>query len=308
MDIASPAPRGKEATERGGKTVLGGTGYFITPAPKEITLSNEDFFRTMFGDLRDGAYAWTCTFPGDAKKASGASWRGKLLQTFDEPLSRHDNNFVAISSHTSKRVEADVQGIHFMMLDDLGTKGVGLDQLPVAPSYVFETSSGNFQAGWRLENPASVDAQAYKRFIKAVLEAGWGDKDADSAVRYCRLPVGANAKAAVCQANGGKPFETVVREWEPMRVFTLSALAKAFSIEYEIALAAPQAPESAPDWQSRRRLDGEVMDDVVSALDAINDGDDREVWLKVGFALKSTDDDAAWYQIWIGRFYIYRWM
>ena len=83
---------------------------------------------------------------------------------------------------------------HVLVLDDIGTK-ISLDSLPddFAPTYIIETSAGNFQYGYVLREPITKLEQA-EALIQIVYEAGVTDKGGRMANKLVRLPDGVNGK------------------------------------------------------------------------------------------------------------------
>ena len=71
------------------------------------------------------------------------------------------------------------------MLDDLGTK-IPLDRLgSFKPTWLIETSLGNFQGGIVLKDPITDLAEA-ESVQKSILNAGYGDRGAGGISRWAR--------------------------------------------------------------------------------------------------------------------------
>jgi hypothetical protein len=85
--------------------------------------------------------------------------------------------------------------MRFLVLDDIGTK-VPVDKLPKAlkPTYIIESSEGNFQYGYVLEEPVT-DVEAAKMLVQLAYESGFSDAGGKVAVKLARLPAGINGKA-----------------------------------------------------------------------------------------------------------------
>jgi len=83
---------------------------------------------------------------------------------------------------------------HVLVLDDIGTK-IPLSALPVdfLPTYVIETSKGNFQYGYVLVDPIT-ELEHAEALIQIVYEAGVTDKGGRMANKLVRLPEGVNGK------------------------------------------------------------------------------------------------------------------
>ena len=83
---------------------------------------------------------------------------------------------------------------HVLVLDDIGTK-VPEDKIPETfePTYIIETSEGNFQYGYVLENPLTVLGQA-EALVQLAYNAGFSDAGGKMANKLVRLPGGVNGK------------------------------------------------------------------------------------------------------------------
>ncbi len=122
--------------------------------------------------------------------------------------------------HQVKKRLENVRSAMVLPLDDIGTKAEPPD---VPPSYVIETSEGNYQWGYLLEpyNVASPAGQAYyDSILYSMAEAGHNDPGCRSATRLVRLPGSLHTTGFVAR----------VTEWNPQRVWELEALAEAFDI------------------------------------------------------------------------------
>ena len=108
----------------------------------------------------------------------------------------------------------------FLMLDDIGTKS---KEPPLPPTWVMETSSGNFQWGYAYTDQPTVGEQAAALHVLA--EAGYTDPGAINAVRNCRLPGSVNLKPS---AEG---FAARLVAFHPDREFTLPQICEALGVE-----------------------------------------------------------------------------
>ena len=108
----------------------------------------------------------------------------------------------------------DVKNAVVLVCDDIGTKS---KPLPVRPSFVIETSAGNYQWGYILQ-PFDVStpdgAEYYDSCLRCLAEAGYNDAGFRSANRFARLP-GSLHKSG---------FAAVVDHWHPERVWDLEVL------------------------------------------------------------------------------------
>jgi hypothetical protein len=83
---------------------------------------------------------------------------------------------------------------HVLVLDDIGSK-VPVSKIPAdfLPTYIIETSAGNFQYGYVLEEPLTELAEA-SALVQLVYEAGYSDGGGMMATKLVRLPDGVNGK------------------------------------------------------------------------------------------------------------------
>ena len=133
-----------------------------------------------------------------------------------------------------------------MVLDDVGTKS---KVPPLAPTWIIETSPGNFQYGYVFsEQPSTGDFAAA---IKAIAEAGYTDGGAINPVRNFRLPGSVNLK------EGRDRFASVLTEFHPEREFTLEAICAALNVTPAPADTATVRPIA---------LDDDGTDDVLAWL------------------------------------------
>lgn len=116
------------------------------------------------------------------------------------------------------RRERDCAAIHGLMLDDIGTKALPLDRLEACPpSYVIETSEGNFQVAYLFTQPVTEFATV-KALNQSMVDAGLCDPGAKSpSTRYGRLPFAKNGKKAPA-------FQCRLVEWHPERRYTVEEI------------------------------------------------------------------------------------
>ena len=116
-------------------------------------------------------------------------------------------------------VAANCTHVLVMVLDDIGTKS---KVPPLPPTWVMETSPGNFQWGYAFsEQPGTGDFAAA---IKAIAEAGYTDGGAINPVRNFRVPGSVNLKP------GRGNFASVLAEFHPEREFTLAEVCTALGV------------------------------------------------------------------------------
>ena len=91
--------------------------------------------------------------------------------------------------------------LHVVVLDDIGTK-IPEASLPkgLEPSYIVESSEGNFQYGFVLETPIDVLEHA-TALIHLVYGSGYSDTGGGMPTKAVRLPGGVNGKAGTPKQN-----------------------------------------------------------------------------------------------------------
>ena len=162
-------------------------------------ITNEQFLTAIFKDLAEPLRPFVLGFAGkpkDRKAWGGDAWRwGKTTTENDNQNWYFSLAVFGPCADGYHRREKDCASIYGVMLDDVGTKALTLERLAdCPPSYVIETSPGNYQAGYLFTEP-QTDLQAVKGLNQSMVEAGLSDPGAKSpATRYGRLPAGINGK------------------------------------------------------------------------------------------------------------------
>jgi hypothetical protein len=196
-----------------------------------LQVSNDDFLRLVTTKMPAGQRAWVTQFPQDP--STEGEWTGQPYDPARPVQWRADcNTYMAIGSmlpgaHT--RSNKNFGALLAIVLDDIGTK-VQLDAPRPEPSWVIETSPGNFQYGYYLNDPITDDRLAARLIGGLVQKGGITDGGASGIVRYVRLPVGVNTKRDIVFANGG-PWRTRLLVWDLNRQYSAQALADAFQME-----------------------------------------------------------------------------
>jgi hypothetical protein len=170
----------------------------------------------------DGAIK--CTWPAflpSTKIKKGESW---YVNTASFIVDRFQDGKVSASA-------ANCEYVLFMMLDDIGSKS---KTPPLDPTWILETSEGNFQWGYAFsEQPSKGDFTAA---IRAIADAGYTDPGACNAVRNVRLPGSVNMKP------GRNNFEARLVEFHPTREYTLADICTALDVTPAEADTTANAP------------------------------------------------------------------
>lgn len=190
-----------------------------------------------------------------------------VRQTLRKPLSYHDNGapkasfpsfrpedariregeswYISIGLYLTDRFEdcrvsasaRNIENVALLVLDDVGTKS---KTPPLKPSYVLETSTGNFQ--WGFVFSKAPHKKEYIAAYNAIARAGYSDPGANNPVRNVRLPGSVNLK------RGKDGFVTKLVEFNKEAQYTLEEICKALDVT-------PDDVETAGDHASIRLKD-----------------------------------------------------
>ena len=206
----------------------------LSPAPPNLTdktaetnaasfpTTNSEFLSIFFAGLAERHRPFVLGFAGkpqDRKAWGGEAWCADKSAT-DNPAF---NWYFSLATYTPAddgyhRREKDCAAVYGLMLDDLGTKALPLERLDACPpSYVIETSEGNFQAGYLLNEPVT-EFDSIKALNQSMVDADLCDPGAKSpTTRYGRLPFASNGKAE-------PGFSCKLTEWHPDRRYTVTEI------------------------------------------------------------------------------------
>lgn len=106
-----------------------------------------------------------------------------------------------------------------LMLDDIGTKS---QTPPAPPTWIMETSPGNYQWGYAFSEQPTTGA--FAAALRAMAAAGFTDPGAGNPVRNFRLPGSVNLKP------GRNNFAARLVEFHPEREYTLPELCAAMGV------------------------------------------------------------------------------
>jgi hypothetical protein len=169
-----------------------------------IDISNAEFISAIFPEDTNVA---VCSKRGDPTEG------GWIAQKFNENvvLDSTTNNYVNCSSFqpeedgTFNVQKKNFEALHFILLDDLGTK-VPIERLgDFKPTWMIETSPGNFQVGIVLKEPIT-DIHEAGKLLKSILDAGYGDRGAGGVSRWARSSNAINGKEKH-RDEEGNPFQ-----------------------------------------------------------------------------------------------------
>lgn len=217
---------------------------------KTDLVSNVDFLRAVFGDDLLGVKPLVVSFVGDPASVPSKVWFGSPWQVADDmttDLPGSANNYFSLAvfkpdeAGQYRRQKARFHALHAVMLDDLGSK-VAMERLTLPPSWLLETSPGNYQAGYLLHEPLT-DGLAADRLMNAIVAAELCDPGANGPrARLARLPVAMNGKHS-------PPFRCRMQVWSPE--FRYSVVDLIDGLQLEIAQAARPRRQSKHTAQER---------------------------------------------------------
>lgn len=187
-----------------------------------LQVSNAEFVSSIFSTLPPKASAAICSKVGDP---TDGGWFAKLADAVGQYCLAGKNNYVNCSSFTPsddgtfKARKDRFAACHFLLLDDLGGK-LPIDRLGrFEPSWLLETSPGNYQAGIILAEPIT-DGPTATRLLDAIIDAGLCDPGASGPLsRWARLPVGINGKEKHIN-DKGETFCCRLALWNPDKRYT----------------------------------------------------------------------------------------
>lgn len=212
---------------------------------KTAIVGNIEFLQAIFGECQDGSCPILVSFADSPNNAPGSSWSGrewKCSKTFALP--EDQNNYFSLARFNSddkgeyKRRKSQFHGLHTIMLDDIGTK-VPMERLTLAPSWLIETSPGNYQAGYILAKSIN-NIKAADQLMNAIINAGLCDPGANGpTTRLARLPVAINGKHT-------PHFKCKLEIWDPEKQYTVENLVAGLQLEL-VETKRKQTPHQADE-------------------------------------------------------------
>ena len=216
-----------------------------------IDISNAEFISAIFSEDVNVA---VCSKQGDPTLG------GWIAQKFNENvvLDSTTNNYVNCSTfhddETFNVKKENFKALHFILLDDLGTK-IPIERLGgFKPTWMIETSPGNFQAGIALKVPIT-DIREAESLQKSILTAGYGDKGAGGVSRWARSPNAINGKDKYLDEDG-KPFQCKLVEWHPDVRYSIEELIEKLQL----------APSEKPSYDNEVYTPKATENRVIAAL------------------------------------------
>ena len=224
-------------------------------------VSNGDFLAAVFGDDLSDARPLIVSFDGNPTNVPSHAWAGWPLRGREEGsygTERDTNNYFSLAvfgpdeAGRFRRQKARFKALYAVMLDDVGTK-VALERLTLAPSWLLETSPGNYQAGYLLREPLTDGAMA-DQLMNAIVAAALCDPGANGPrARLARLPEAVNGKHT-------PPFPCRMGEWFPERRYSVQELVDGLQqVLHDIADERGEINRRKLGWWIRRHV-GRIVD------------------------------------------------
>ena len=192
-----------------------------------------------------------------ADGAQKCSWPAYLPSKYDGKGAWYCNTASFITSRFKdgkpSASATNCELVAFLVLDDVGTKSKTPE---LAPTWIIETSSNNYQYGYTFRLDDQPTKGEFSAAIKAIADAGYTDGGAINAVRNFRLPGSVNLKP------GRDNFKSVLTSFNPTLEFSLPEICNALGV----------IPAEA-DTAAVKRIDlmDDGQDDVLTWLDARGD-------------------------------------
>lgn len=197
---------------------------------KPYSITNQEFLHTIYGDLPDSVRGMIVSSKGNPNHKIKGFWNAQPLFS-STAISVSNNNYFTVSAfHPDENGQYQRQkkrfaGMYVIVLDDIGRK-ILADLVGLEPSWIIETSSGNYQYGYILKSPIT-DEKIADNLMKAVIAAGLCDPGADGpCARLARLPIGVNGKH-------DPSFQCHLTSWKPDLRYDVDDLVKGLSLNLE---------------------------------------------------------------------------
>ena len=202
--------------------------------------SNSELLEAVCGSLDSDEYMWVTNFRADPNNAPLSVWAGRpyrhtLTQAGLIDSVGDDNTFFspAIFEGLDEKGSFRRGKSQFKRLGLLGADDADYTQLNGTPSYVIETSPGKHQIGILLdpEDPDTANLELIDLIMTAMADAKLiaADKSGNNAVRYMRLPHGANTKA---RPTG--PWKMNVKVWNLEARYSLDDAMSIYGLDLDV--------------------------------------------------------------------------
>jgi hypothetical protein len=195
---------------------------------KNDAADNNIFLQAIFGSSVNNVCPIIVSFSGNPQNVQQKVWYGRPW-VGDLRLAPQNNNYFSLAVYKAndsgqyRRKKSQFHALHAVMLDDIGSK-IPIERLTLEPSWLLETSSGNFQAGYILDE-AINDSKVADQLMNAIVSAGLCDPGANGpTARLARLPVAVNGKHQ-------PSFQCQLKSWLPGNRYSIQELIDGLQLE-----------------------------------------------------------------------------
>lgn len=196
---------------------------------KTYPAGNIEFLKAIFEPLESDIKPILVSFAGNPNKVPKGKWFGKAWTPEAADLPSHFNNYFSLAafrpddSGKYRRQKKHFSALYAVMLDDVGTK-VEHERLTLPPSWLLETSPGNYQAGYILAEPITA-AKTADNLMNAIVAAHLCDPGAGGpTARLARLPLAVNGKT-------DPAFQCRIEDWQPDRRYGFEELVNGLELD-----------------------------------------------------------------------------
>lgn len=198
-----------------------------------LAVGNDDFIKGIFGNIVGSERPIVVSFSGDPNKVRKGAWFGTHWIADKTPLLVNSNNYTSFATFKPddegkyRRQKKHFAALYAVMLDDICIK-VPEERITLEPSWKIETSFGNFQVGFILDEPITDPARA-DNLLNSIIDAGLCDPGSSGAcARLGRLPVAINGKHKNAD---GSIWRCQLKEWNPERRYSVQEIVEGLQIE-----------------------------------------------------------------------------
>lgn len=186
---------------------------------KTDIVDNNHFLHAVFGETLNSMRSLLVSFEGNPTAGPKKKWFGQPWVSDASMGAAGNNNYFSLGTFRPddagqyRRKKVNFCGLYAVMLDDVGTK-VNKERVTLPPSWLLETSPGNYQAGYLLDEPL-LSIKTIDQLMNAIISAGLCDRGANGeTTRLARLPIGVNGKHEPA-------FQCRMEVWEPERRYSV---------------------------------------------------------------------------------------
>ena len=215
------------------------------------SVDNNEFIQALFGQTDGDVRPIVVSFAGDPTSAKGSAWLGRAWRPADQTPPLLNNNYFSLAVFRPneagrwRRQKAQFVALQAIMLDDLGGK-IPMERLTLKPTWLLETSPGNYQAGYALRERLS-NGKLADSLMNAVVTAGLCDPGANGPrARLARLPVAVNGKHQ-------PPYHCTLETWNPELRYSVEEVADGLQLDMVQPGASTKAGRSSSAARRRRR-------------------------------------------------------